>query len=242
MDPVIIYGIIAGAISAILAIYRASSHISRWLQQRTLFYVFKYLIYPTFIRRRRFLGPFTRWRILCTLVHWIATAVCNVVGVRDLPQASSRAGSLATLHLVPLLFGNRLSFTADLLGLSLQTCVVLHKSIGIMAVIQASVHTILFFMRSTLTLQSSRHFWGLLVPKPMSLDDRAELTVHRVALPSSPSGLCWRSAFRCSRCFSSLITSSAFSWPIQSGDTSRACRCCPVSSLSLPSLCSGCST
>ena len=165
MDPIYIYGIAAGSIILAFFLYSAFASISNWFQDRTLFYIFKYLIYPTLFRRRRFVAPFTRWQILWTSIYWLCTSAYNIVGVSSLPQAGSRAGSLAALHLIPLLFSNRLSFAADMLGLSLQNYLGLHRSIGIMAFLQALIHTILFLINNALSLQDVPQFFGFLVSK-----------------------------------------------------------------------------
>ena len=68
-------------------------------------------------KRHGFIGSLSRWRLLLTTVYWSETAVCNVVGVRTLAQAGTRASILSTIYLIPLLFSNRLSFAADILGL-----------------------------------------------------------------------------------------------------------------------------
>lgn len=78
-------------------------------------------------------------------------------------QAGNRAGSLAALHLVPLLFTNRPSFAADLLGISLQTYLRLHSSIGVMALLQALVHTVIFCSRNVFHINDTLQFNGFLV-------------------------------------------------------------------------------
>ena len=163
MEPVQIYAITAGGLFVILLFYCASASISRWIQDRTLFYVFKYLIYPILVRRRRFFSPITRWQVLWTAVYWGLTAVCNVVGVNTVVQAGNRAGSLSVLHLIPLLFTGRLSFAASLLGLSWQSYVRLHSSVGVIAFLQGLIHTLIFITHNTFRLQDAQQFYGFLV-------------------------------------------------------------------------------
>ena len=163
MEPVQIYAITAGGVFVVLLLYCASSSISRWIQDRTLFYVFKYLIYPLLIQRRRCLAPFTRWQLLWTVIYWGLTLVCNLIGVRTMSQAGTRAGSLSVLHLIPLCFAGRLSVAADLLGLSWRTYVTLHSSIGVMAFLQALVHALIFVTHSVFLIHDTQQFYGLLV-------------------------------------------------------------------------------
>ena len=146
-------------------LYRVSSFISRWIQNRTLFYIFKYLIYPTLIRRSRFFDPLSPLHAIMISVYWLGTAACNVVGARTITQVGKRAGALATLHLIPLFFANRMSLVADLLGISLQTYLRLHKSIGIMALLQSLIHTSIYLSQHTVNLKDHMQFYGFLVSK-----------------------------------------------------------------------------
>lgn len=133
MDPVETYGVVAGGMFAILFLHHLYKLTSPWIQHRTLFYVFKYLIYPTICRRGRIHGAITRWRAFLTLLYWLGTATCNIVGVKAVSEAGNRAGILSILYLIPLLFSSRLSFAADILGLSLITYNKLYGSVGFMA-------------------------------------------------------------------------------------------------------------
>lgn len=163
MEPTQIYSIVAGGMLFSLFLYRSYSRISDWIQDRTIFYVFKYLIYPLFFRRRWFLDPITRWRFTLTFVYWLGTALCNVIGVKTWSQASNRAGVLSVLHLIPLLFSGRLSFAADLLGLSLKSYVRFHGVLGYMAFWQGLAHVLLQITHNVFRIRDSLQFYGLLV-------------------------------------------------------------------------------
>lgn len=163
MDPTQIYGITAGGILLALLFYRISSIVSCWIQDRTFFLMLKYLVYPFLFRRRTFFQPFSRWRLLLLTLYWCATTTCNLIGVRSLTEAGTRAGVLSTLHIIPLMFSSRLSFVADLLGLSLHTFHVLHGSIGFMAIVQALVHVLIFVLHNVLRLRDSIHFYDFLI-------------------------------------------------------------------------------
>lgn len=135
MDPILIYGIAAGGVFTTCLLYCASSYISRWIQDRTLFYIFKYLVYPIIIRRTRLSSPIPRWHAILITVYWLGTAVCNLARVDTIMQAGNRAGALAVLHLIPLLYINRATMAADLLGISLQTFMRLHTSFSLIALL-----------------------------------------------------------------------------------------------------------
>lgn len=120
------------------------------------------------VRRSRLSSPISRWHALLLFMYWSGTAICNVVGVDTMTQASSRAGSLATLHLIPLLFTNRLSFAADLLGLSLQTYLSLYTSMGLMALVQSLIHTVIFFTHNPINLREDLQLYGFIVRSRIS--------------------------------------------------------------------------
>ena len=166
MDPTLIYGLTAGGLFSVFFLYRVSSYISRWVQDRTLFYIFKYLIYPIFIQRSRLIRPYSRWHALLLTIYWLGTAACNIVGVSTVTQAGNRAGAISALHLIPLFFSNRLGFAADLLGISLQTYLRLHSSLGLMALLQGFIHVIIFFTHNVIHLRNPLQFYGFLVSIP----------------------------------------------------------------------------
>lgn len=163
MEPVPIYSLAAGGIFLICLLYCTSAHISRWIQDRTLFYLLKYLVYPVIIRRTSLSNPFSRWHAALMIVYWSGTAICNLVGIRSVHQAASRAGALAALHLVPLLCTNRPAFVADLLGISVQTYMRLHTSFGFMALLQTLIHTVIVVTHTTFNVKETLQFYGLLV-------------------------------------------------------------------------------
>ena len=90
----------------------------------------------------------------------------NIVGVNTINQAGSRAGSLATLYLILLLFTNRLSLAADSLGLSLYTYLSLHISVGLMALIQSLIYTVLFFSHNPINLRENLQLYGFIIHLP----------------------------------------------------------------------------
>ena len=163
MDPTQIYGIAAGGILLALFLFGLSSVISLWIQNRTFFFVLKYLVYPLLWKRHGVLGSLSRWRFLLTIIYWSGTIVCNIAGVSTLAQAGTRAGILSTIHLIPLLFSDRLGFAADFLGLSLHSYLKFHGSIGFMAFIQALIHVLLFLFYNTFHSKEPIQFYGLLV-------------------------------------------------------------------------------
>ena len=163
MQVVEIYAVVAGGCFLTLVCYRLGMSLLGWVQDRTIYWFFKYLVYPVLIRRHSWIGPCSRWQALSQLVYWSMTATCNVVGIRNIAQFGDRAGIISLLHLIPLLFGDRLSFAADVLGVSLHTYHRLHGTIGFMAILQASMHSLVFVLQLTLQLRERKQLYGFLV-------------------------------------------------------------------------------
>lgn len=163
MKPTQIYCIAAGGMFLTLFLYQLSSSISHWIQDRTVFYIFKYLIYLFIYKRRYLLPSMTRLRFTLLLIYWTDTAICNVVGVRTISQADSRAEVLFTINLISLFFADRLSFAADLFGLSLQTYIQVHDSIECMTIIQRLIHILIFITRNALHFKDSMQFYDFLI-------------------------------------------------------------------------------
>lgn len=96
-------------------------------------------MYPYACRRYRYFGPLSGIEALLQATYWGGTTACNVVGVRNLAGASSRAGRLSVINHVPSFFANQLGFAADLVGVSLQSLARFHGSVGRMASFKASL-------------------------------------------------------------------------------------------------------
>ena len=113
--------------------------------------------------RQRFSPPISRFDVLSQVCYWCATLIFNVVGFPKLFDAGLRAGSLAVFQVVPLMAGNRLSFTADMMGLSYQGLRYLHYSIGLMVVAQTTAHVVLMIQAQGLDLRDVREKFGIVV-------------------------------------------------------------------------------
>lgn len=127
--------IAAWLVSQVSTLYRAFwPPTVRWLRM--------HIVLPRLFRGRHLFNP-TRVELICHLLHWIATIVYNTYGVANLPQAASRAGNIAVVHLVPLMVSHQLCYVSQVLGLSLDSGVELHISMGLMATIQGALHTVI---------------------------------------------------------------------------------------------------
>jgi len=141
----------------------------------TIHLILQHVVYSFIIHRHQFLGSWTRGYIISQLIYWGFIMSCTSIEARTLTQTSSRAGILAIIHLIPLLFEAHLSFAADLMSLSLHIYWQLHDSMRIMILILAIFHVIItlsnrqwFFFQDDLQLyrfivSSSESRWSKLL-------------------------------------------------------------------------------
>lgn len=149
MDPTLIYNFVAGSIFLSIVFYCMFHYISLWIQNQTIFYIFKYLIYPTIFHHWQFFSPITHWQILLTVFYWATTTTCNIIEVKSISEAGKRAATISITHFIPLLLTDYLSFGANLLRLSLKTYSKLHVFLGLMAIIQSLIHILTYITHNT---------------------------------------------------------------------------------------------
>jgi hypothetical protein len=77
------------------------------------------------------------------------TAFYNIFRVQTISQASTRAGQLGLLHVIPLLSPMQIVFSSHALDISLINAEYTHITLGSMAVIQGCLHCILNYAQET---------------------------------------------------------------------------------------------
>ena len=80
--------------------------------------------------------------IIFVVLYVTANAICMSMRVNDLAEVAMRSGILATINLVPLLVGIQLSDVADFLGITLRMPKIMHRWIGCMTLVEATIHII----------------------------------------------------------------------------------------------------
>ena len=141
MDILTIYATIGAGLAVCLSLRRYIYFLfSFLLNKRIVRACFQWGIRPYLVRRRSLFGPITYSRITWWLVHWGSTVTCNFLGIQNWHEASSRAGTLALLHIVPLFFSQQFSMAADIFGISLKAYQLLHQAFGAMAIVQSALH------------------------------------------------------------------------------------------------------
>ncbi|KAL5333669.1 hypothetical protein BJX70DRAFT_392011 [Aspergillus crustosus] len=142
MNPITIYAIAAGGIFTVLFLIRILSILARG---RNLFslVVSRHLTLPFIIHRHRFLGPWTRAGAFLHLSYATINIFLVFFRTKSLTGAGRRAGELALVNLIFPLSTIHLSYLADLLSISWNSCRKIHRATGWMAVALLSFHIIM---------------------------------------------------------------------------------------------------
>ncbi|KAH7363947.1 hypothetical protein BKA65DRAFT_571993 [Rhexocercosporidium sp. MPI-PUGE-AT-0058] len=109
----------------------------------------RYLKYPYIVHRHRFLGPWTCADVFLQVVYIAGNSFCLGFRVSDISKAGGRAGTLSLINMIPLFLGPHLGFLADLLGISLSTFRLMHRSAGAMSCSLVLFHIIAMFVSLT---------------------------------------------------------------------------------------------
>jgi predicted ferric reductase len=120
-------------------------------------------LYPHLVKRGSMNPPVSWANIITQFLYWAGTAVFNTVGINNLQDGSNRAMSLTAFNFIPLLLSDRLAFAADLLDLSSRTVTQIHNSVGIMTVVQVTLHFILQTLSVGLHLSQTKELYSFLV-------------------------------------------------------------------------------
>jgi hypothetical protein len=123
------------------------------------------------------LPKWSRAWVLTQLIFWTGTGVCTFLATHGLSDIGKRAGNIALISFIPLIFNGRLSLLADLLGLPLQSYIRLHSTFGMMACVQALLHTSITIHEQGWSPGQETQFYGILVCHLSII--RPELTYDR---------------------------------------------------------------
>ena len=142
MDVSQVYAIAAGGIFAALTILRFC--LNMWKMTQSMISLFcHHLLYPLFLHRHRFVGPWSRWGFIVRVLYLAANILCSGFRIKSIAGASDRTAVLALLNTIPLFFGPHLGFLATAMNLSLQSYQIMHASSATMSVLLSSAHALL---------------------------------------------------------------------------------------------------
>ncbi|EXJ72785.1 uncharacterized protein A1O5_03932 [Cladophialophora psammophila CBS 110553] len=137
MEVIIFYAAAAGGI---LLLFLARN-LAGWLVRapRVRSWAFRHL-HTTLFRRRPTHSPISRIEAMLHMIYWGGTMIYNFLGIQSAADASTRAGALTTLNMIPLLFGGRISAAADAINVTRRTLDKIHKTVGTMTAAQMGLH------------------------------------------------------------------------------------------------------
>lgn len=161
--PPVIYSLVVGGLIFTLLARRAALALSRLLaSSNTRQWVFRYL-QAHILRRTRLTPPVSRLDLLMQLLYWGGTSCYNLVGAQTTNAVSQRAAAATAFNTIPLLLGDRLDFTADILNMSRRSYRTLHSTFGVMATAQLSLHVILQQVERKFSVRESNDRFALMV-------------------------------------------------------------------------------
>ena len=141
MDISLIYAIIIGSSFGLLLLINSLPLIARLVRYLSPL-VSKHLIYRYILHRHRLLGPWSRADVLVQLMYIAGNICCFEFWDTTISQVGLRAGTLATINLIPLFAVPHLGTLADLLGVTINTFRQIHRSAGVMAVMLTIFHVL----------------------------------------------------------------------------------------------------
>lgn len=78
-------------------------------------------------------------------------------------EAGTRAARLSLVNLISMFLSGGYEFGSRVLGVSLSTYGAIHRTVGIMAVVQAAIHVAIMAQTMSILATDNRQFYGLLV-------------------------------------------------------------------------------
>ena len=142
MDISLIYAIIIGGSFGLLLLINGLPLIARLVRYLSPL-VSKHLVYRYILHRHRLLGPWSRADVLVQLIYIAGNICCFEFWDTTISQVGLRAGTLATINLIPLFAVPHLGTLADLLGVTINTFRQIHRSAGVMAVMLTIFHVLI---------------------------------------------------------------------------------------------------
>mgnify|MGYP003624684285 FL=1 len=183
METTVVYAIVLGGILLFLFIINVLSVVpySAFSIPPLVDRALRYLMYPYVVRRHRLLGPWTLADVLVQLIYFAGNSFCLGFRVSGFAKAGIRAGNLSLINMVPLFLGPHLGFLADILGISLSTFRLMHRSAGLMSCSLVLFHVLAVFVSHTaFSVRGIANLSAIIVSSLVSVTLSDSLTKFRV--------------------------------------------------------------
>lgn len=164
MEFVAIYAIAAGGILGALFVVRVAPSLMS-LSSTISVMNSKHLSYPYILDRHQLFGPWTRANVLLYLVYLAVNVFFVAYQTQSAVGFGHRAGTLSLINMGFLVLATHLSFLADILGVSLQTCQRIHRAVGYTTSGLLTLHiiAILAIRYQKFPLHDQRNLFALIV-------------------------------------------------------------------------------
>lgn len=123
----------------------------------------QYFVYPDILPRTYLFGPLTRLQAIFYLVYLAITLLANLLQVRSLTTASSRACGIILINLLFLSSSMSLEFISNLANTPPRTQIQLHSAMGCVVYAEAILHSILVLHKRSFDLKDQRALYGIVV-------------------------------------------------------------------------------
>jgi hypothetical protein len=134
MDMTWVYAIVLAGIAFSLVLLNAIPYLLNAVK------ITRRLTYVNILNRHALIGPWSAATLLFQTLYLMVNVFCLSFKVDNLSHAGRRAGTLSLINLSPLLSGLHLDFLASILGLSLKTIQLIHRSAGFASFALAIFH------------------------------------------------------------------------------------------------------
>ena len=176
MDGTQIYALVAAGIFSMFILVHFRKYLNRLVNH--VFLLSRHLTYPRLVHRHRFLGPWSPAVVIMQLVYIAANVFCVTFPASSIAEIGRRAGTLAVINMVPLFAGPHLAFLGNILGTSLGTIHLIHRSAGIMTFSLSIAHVLVKAeSRPSLPLDLPQNLFAVVVSFVLLALSR-ELTSH----------------------------------------------------------------
>lgn len=166
MDAINIFGVTVGGILLLLFVLRARPSFT-YLADPISVWVSKHLLYPYFLNRHRWVGPWTRAGAIICLIYGGLNIFLLLFQVKSEGDTNLKSGRLALLNMIPLFMTVHQSLLADILGISLQTCQWIHRASGWMVGSMVALHVLIALsIQQNLSLQREENVFAIVVCHP----------------------------------------------------------------------------
>jgi hypothetical protein len=172
MDIIPACAIAAGGIVILFLLNRLRPFILQFVSS-VLVFTSKHVTYPYLVHRHRHFGPWSRGGVTLCICSFSLLVFCISFNLSIFPirfrlstitEAASRAGTLALITLTPLLASVHHAFVADILGVSLRTIRLIHRSAGAAMSLLCLLHILLAVAsNASLSLDSPRNLFAVIV-------------------------------------------------------------------------------